>query len=63
MDGDLKPSTLQVSMTCRAVLRVFQLSPPCQTTLMHIIYWMDVGGGHISEMPPKPSTSKTKCFV
>lgn len=65
MDGELKPSTLQVSMICRAALRVFQLSPPCQTTLMHIIYWMGIDelGGHISEIPPKPSPSKPKCFV
>lgn len=63
MDGDLKHSTLQVGMICRAVLRVFQLSLPCQTTLMNIIYWIDVDSGHISEISPKPSPSKPKCFV
>lgn len=62
MDGDFKLSTLLESMVCRAVLRVFQLSFPL--SMMHIMYSMDRDelGGHISEIPPKPSPSKTNFF-
>lgn len=32
---------------------------------MHFIYWMGINelGGHISEIPLKLSSSKTKCFT